>query len=116
MSNVGERIKELRTIKRLTQTDLAKIVGLTYIQIGRYETQKSNPSSDILSKLANALETTTDYLMNGSQDEIISAQLTDKELLKQFKEVEQLDQEDKHLIKTFIDAFLTKRQVQKLAQ
>jgi len=113
---VGERIKELRTLKKLTQSDLAKEVGLTYIQVGRYETQKSNPSSDVLQKLANALDTTTDYLMNGSQDEVVSAQLTDKELLKQFRAVEQLDAEDKHLVKTFIDAFLTKRQVQKLAQ
>lgn len=113
---VGERIKELRTLKKLTQSDLAKEVGLTYIQVGRYETQKSNPSSDVLQKLANALDTTTDYLMNGSQDEVVSAQLTDKELLKQFRAVEKLDSEDKHLVKTFIDAFLTKRQVQKLAQ
>jgi transcriptional regulator with XRE-family HTH domain len=113
---VGERIKELRTLKKLTQSDLANAIGLTYIQVGRYETQKSNPSSEVLQKLAHALDTTTDYLMNGSNDEIISAQLTDKELLKQFKAVEQLDAEDKHLVKTFIDAFLTKRQVQKLAQ
>jgi len=116
MSGVGERIKELRTQKKLTQSDLAKAVGLTYIQVGRYETQKSNPSADVLSKLADALETTADYLMNGSQDDVVSAQLTDKELLKQFKAVEQLDADDKHLVKTFIDAFLTKRQVQKLAQ
>ncbi len=59
--------------------------------------------------------TTTDFLMNGSDDDVVSAQLTDKELLNQFKEVEKLNQEDKHLIKTFIDAFLTKRQIQKLA-
>jgi hypothetical protein len=45
----------------------------------------------------------------------VAAQLTDKELLKQFRQVEQLNQEDKHLIKTFIDAFLTKRQIQQLA-
>lgn len=112
---VGERIKELRAQHKMTQTELAKMVGLSYIQIGRYETQKSNPSSDVLQKLAAALDTTADYLMNGSQDEVVATQLTDKELLKQFKEVELLDAEDKHLIKTFIDAFLTKRQVQKLA-
>lgn len=112
---IGERIKDLRTQKKLTQSDLAKMVGLTYIQIGRYETEKSNPSSDILQKLAQALDTTSDYLMNGASDEVISAQLTDKELLNQFKQVEKLSQEDKHLIKTFIDAFLTKRQIQKLA-
>jgi DNA-directed RNA polymerase beta subunit len=32
------------------------------------------------------------------------------------KQVEKLNQEDKHLIKTFIGAFLTKRQIQKLAK
>lgn len=53
--------------------------------------------------------------MNGSQDEAASAQLTDKELLRQFIEVEQLDNEDKHLIKTFLDAFIAKSHVQKLA-
>ena len=45
-----------------------------------------------------------------------SLPLSDKELLKQYKQVEQLNQEDKHLVKTFIDAFLTKRQLQQLAQ
>lgn len=113
---VGERIKELRLQKKLTQTELAKLVGLTYIQIGRYETNKSNPSADVLNKLAAALDTTTDFLMKGTEDEAVAAQLTDKELLKQFKQVEQLSPEDKNLIKTFIDAFLTKRQIQQLAQ
>jgi len=43
--------------------------------------QKSSPSSDVLQKLAQALDTTTDFLMMGSQDEVISAQFADKELL-----------------------------------
>lgn len=113
--SIGERIKELRTAKKLTQSELANLVGLSYIQVGRYETGKSAPSADVLNKLADALGTTNDFLMNGSGDEVVSAQLTDKELLNQFKEVEKLNQEDKYLIKTFIDAFLTKRHIQKLA-
>jgi len=71
--------------------------------------------AELLKKLAAAQDTTTDYLMNGSNDEVVSTQLTDKELLTQFREVEKLDQEDKHLIKAFFDAFLTKRKIQKLA-
>lgn len=112
---IGERIKELRTRLKMTQTDLANKVGLSYIQVGRYETQKSKPSSEVLQKLAVTLETTTDFLMNGGSDEVVSSQLTDKELLNQFKEVEKLNKEDKYLIKTFIDAFITKRKVQNLA-
>ncbi|MFC5047426.1 hypothetical protein ACFSTE_07140 [Aquimarina hainanensis] len=52
------------------------------------------------------------FLISGGNED----QITDEELLQQFKEVQLLDKEDKHLIKTFIDAFLTKRKVQKLAQ
>lgn len=112
----GERIRDLRVQKKLTQTKLAKQVGLSYIQIGRYETNKSNPSSDVLQRLAAALDTTTDYIMKGTEDDAVAAQLTDKELLKQFKQVEQMNAEDKNLVKTFIDAFLTKRHLQQLAQ
>lgn len=109
---IGKRIKELRKAQQLTQQQLADKVGITYIQIGRYETGKSNASADVLKKIATALDTTTDFLMSGGNAE----QLSDRVLLQQFKEVEKMDHEDKHLIKTFIDAFLTKRKVQKLAQ
>jgi len=68
-----------------------------------------------LQKLATALNTIADYLTLGSSDGVISAQHTDKELLSQFKQVGKRNQDDKHLIKNFIDAFLTKRQIQKLA-
>jgi hypothetical protein len=54
--------------------------------------------------------------MNRGMNKKISSQLTDMELMEQFKQVEKLNQEDKHHIKTFIDAFLTKRQIQKLAK
>jgi len=113
--DTADRIKELRTAKNLTQSQLADLVGLTYIQVGRYEKGKSNPSSDVLKKLANALGTTTDYIMSGSTNEAATAQLSDKVLLQQFKEIEKLNDEDKHLVKTFIDAFITKKKIQKLA-
>lgn len=99
---------------RQSLPELAKLVGLSYIQVGRYETNKSNPSADVLQRLASALDATTDYLMRGTEDEDVAAQLTNKDLLKQFRQVEQLNQENKYLIKTFIDAFLTKRQIQQL--
>jgi transcriptional regulator with XRE-family HTH domain len=115
--SIGTRIKELRTQKRLKQTELGAIVGLTYVQIGRYELGKAEPSSNMLSKLAKALDTTTDYLVNDDMnDASVTAQLTDRELLKQFKEVELFSPEDKQVVKIFIDAFITKRHIQELAK
>ncbi len=112
--SISERIKKLRIENNLTQSDLAEKVGLTYVQIGRYEKGKSSPSSDILQKLAVALNTSSDFLMNGHTEQV-EAQLTDRELIQQFKEVENMNNDDKHLIKTFIDAFITKKKVQQLA-
>jgi len=113
--NIATRIKDLRAAKKLTQTQLAEIVGLSYIQIGRYEKQKSNPSSDVLQKLADALGTTTDYLMNGSSEQIVSNKVTDRDLVNLFQSVEKLSTEDQEMVKTFLDALITKRKVQKLA-
>lgn len=114
MTSVNERIKQLRIDNNLTQSDLAEKVGLTYVQIGRYERGKSNPSADVLQKLANALNTSTDYLMNGESEQV-EAQLIDKELIRQFQEIQKLNADEKHLVKTFLDAFITKKKVQQLA-
>jgi len=65
--------------------------------------------------LANSLAVSSDFLTSGTSNDLAESSLTDKELLNQFKEVEKLNQKDKHLVKTFIDAFLIKRPIQKLA-
>lgn len=116
MNSVGERIKSLRTQGGMTQSDLAAKVGLTYVQIGRYEKRGAVPSSDVLSKLADALNTTTDFLMHGSVQDKASSQINDNELLSLFRSVEKMNNEDKSVIKTVIDALITKRQLQQLAQ
>ncbi len=71
----------------------------------------------MLSRLAKALDTTTDYLVNDDvSDSSVTGQLTDRELLRQFKGVELFSPEDKQVVKIFIDAFITKRHIQELAK
>lgn len=86
-----------------------------YSQIGRYEEKGANPSADIMAKLANVLGVSSDFLMNGTSDELATNSLTDKELLNQFKAIENMKEEDKSVIKTLIDAFITKKKIQQLA-
>lgn len=59
-----------------------------YPLIGRYEEKGALPSADVLGKLANALEVTSDYLMIGTSDNQAINSLTDKELVNQFKIIE----------------------------
>jgi transcriptional regulator with XRE-family HTH domain len=114
MEELGKRILLLRKNKGLSQTDLAKLAGISYAQIGRYETKGAQPPAEVLKKIANALDTTTDFLINGDTDEKAMSALKDAELLKQFKEVEQMEDEDKNIIKKLIDAFITKKKIQQM--
>jgi transcriptional regulator with XRE-family HTH domain len=58
----GQKIVEARTIKRLTQTELAERVGITQNNLSRIENGKYNPGLDILIKIANALELELDFI------------------------------------------------------
>jgi len=73
------------------------------------------PSADILAKMANVLGVSSDFLTNGSTEELAENTLNDKELLNQFKAIEKMPDNDKNIVKTLIDAFITKRKVQQLA-
>jgi len=57
-------IKIARIRKNLTQQELAECLGVTYQDISRYETGRVKPPIDKLCKLADALNVTTDYLLN----------------------------------------------------
>jgi len=62
MAIFGERIKELRQEKGLTQRQMADSFGITERNYQRYEATDS-PSNDTLLKLADFFEVTTDYLL-----------------------------------------------------
>ena len=108
-----DRLKTARNAKGFSQSNLAKTIGVHVTNISRYERGENKPTSEVLSKLADALAVSADYLMSGSTDHIAQGTISDKELLEQFRKVEQLPQNKKALIKEFLDAFLIKAELQK---
>ncbi|KMY78116.1 transcriptional regulator [Leuconostoc mesenteroides subsp. dextranicum] len=62
MSITANRIKELRKQKKLTQSELAKKINASRMAIANYETDRNNPSYAMLSLIADALDTTVEYL------------------------------------------------------
>jgi len=111
----AQRLKKARTDKGLSQTELAKQVGIHYTQIGRYETKGAQPSADVLSKLANALGVSSDFLTNGTSDDLAESSLTDNDFLNQFKAIEKMPDAKKTVVKEFLDAFITKDKLRQLA-
>lgn len=74
--SIGQRLKEARIIRQLTQEDLAKAVGVTKGAIGNYETEVSSPKEAILIKLMEVLQIDANYLY---QDFIANDVLSDAE-------------------------------------
>ena len=58
-----KRIRDLREDHDLTQRQLASILGLTQPQYFRYEQGYRDIPTDILIRLADLYETSTDYIL-----------------------------------------------------
>jgi transcriptional regulator with XRE-family HTH domain len=62
---IGERLKEIRLDARLTQRDLAKIVGLTPGSIGAMENNLYTPNFDVLRIIHSKLNVSYEYIIDG---------------------------------------------------
>lgn len=62
---VGERIKQCRTQKGMTQKELAHELKIAYQNISRYESGKVTPKPDTLKRIAKALDVDPLYLQEG---------------------------------------------------
>ncbi len=61
----GEKVKQLRKEKGLTQTELAEAVGVTLRTVQNYEGKNLFPKNqDVVNKLCRVLDTTPDYLIS----------------------------------------------------
>lgn len=68
MSKVSERLTERRTAKRLSRPKLAEMVDLSEKTIINYESGEREPKTGDLAKLAQALDTTSAYLLGEIND------------------------------------------------
>ncbi len=58
-----QRLRDLREDNDLTQTDIAKILGMSQTGYSKYETGENDIPTAILIKLADYYNTSTDYLL-----------------------------------------------------
>lgn len=68
IDNMYPRIRNLREDMDLSQTKLAKLIGMSQTGYSKYETGENDIPTNILIKLAKLYNTSTDYLL-GLTDE-----------------------------------------------
>ncbi|MFB1100851.1 helix-turn-helix domain-containing protein [Terribacillus sp. JSM ZJ617] len=106
---LGERIAALREKKDIKQYDLADRIGLTKYQLNRYEKGHSNPDPDIIVKLADFFDVTTDYLLGKSnspkktEEDELESFISDPELERWYKELPKTSEENLRQLKRIFE-------------
>ncbi|MET0356724.1 MAG: helix-turn-helix transcriptional regulator [Cellvibrio sp.] len=73
--NIGEKIKQLRTDKNLTQPQLAEAIGIEQSYLSKLENDKSIPSADIFQSILKALAVNVAHFLEGIDQKIIHRDL-----------------------------------------
>ncbi len=102
MSVFSERISELMKNNRLSQKELAAKAGVTESAMSYYVKGERTPRSDVLTRLAKALGTTTDYLLGNTSEATLNS--TDEELLYLQRNLGKLNTEQLKRAETMLKA------------
>lgn len=109
---LSKRLRIARTARGYTQEKLAKLVNTTKGTISNYENGHSTPSNEMLAKLADVLNTTTDFLLGRTDNMELTIeekldralQLRDGEKIY-FYDMEGLTDEDIEMLKKQIELY-----------
>jgi transcriptional regulator with XRE-family HTH domain len=100
----AERLKAMRSLRSLTQSELGEKSGLPTSSIAQFETNARKPSFDTLRKLSKALEVSTDYLL-GTTDE---PKMTETGSVL-FRNYEKLSSHDQELLQDIVTSMITRK-------
>ena len=97
MLTFGEKIKEARKHKGLTQRELAKLVDAAYNSISDWECNKNKPDANTIEKLCTTLEISPNYLMSKDSEAFSPNEIS---LIKRFRK---LDNSGKTIVMKIIE-------------
>jgi len=94
----GEKIKSARTLKGLTQKQLAEKIGAKHNSISDWEKNKNKPDPDTIELLCGVLEISPNYLLGNKVNDEVSP--IEKELLNKYRS---LDNHGKRTVDFILD-------------
>ncbi|MEO0390291.1 MAG: helix-turn-helix transcriptional regulator [Pseudomonadota bacterium] len=67
--HVGKKLKQVRTLRRMSQTDVARQLGLSFQQIQKYEIGSNRIAASRLYELSKILDVPTSFFFEGMSDD-----------------------------------------------
>ena len=96
----GEKIKEARKQKNLTQKQLADLIGAAHNSISDWENNKNKPDPDTIELLCGALKITPNYLLASTEDDFSPKE---KLLIKKYRLISTRSPDGAVVVDTVLD-------------
>jgi len=110
LMSFSKRLATIRKGRGLTQQQMSEIIGIHLSQVKRYESGETQPSIDILRKIALALNISADMLLFDEGERRPA-----EELLMQFEALSQFSPNEKMVAKELLDSLILKHTANRLA-
>lgn len=100
--NFNKRLKQLRLKNKLTQGELADILGLKPTAISNYESERNEPSFDKLIALSKYFDVSCDYLLGVTDSYLpVGGEVLDKDIVELFDLYQQLESDHVYELKDY---------------
>jgi len=115
LENIGKRLREIRSDKRLSQKELALNMGIIPNQYSKVETGKVVPSIKTLIKAASVLEVSLDEIVFGSSSAQVKQNvIADEAMAKRIDSINKLSGDDKAIAIQLLDLIIIKQRFKDL--
>lgn len=104
-----ERLLQLRKTRQLTQRQLGELIAVHLTQVQRYESGSSQPTLDVLRRLAVALSVSADMLLFDKDE-----RGPDESLKLKFEALRQFDPRERVIAEGVLDSLIVQHQAKRL--
>ncbi len=104
----SQNLRKLRELMGLSQMDVASRIGIAITTYRNYENTLRQPDYQTLVKIANILDTTTDFLLGNDKISQSNTQLSSL-----FSGIQFLSQESLVLLENYLELLLLREKVQR---
>ena len=115
MAAFAERLKQLRTERKLTQVRLAELLGVGGRVYHRWENGDATPHLDTLVKIAEVLQVSADELL-GIQDVRAESQIHNHELHRLYSQIDSLSDDAQQALIVVLDGLVKRASVKRMVE
>lgn len=102
---IGQRLREVRNRRALSQSKLAELVGITQTLVSDYEIGRLRLNAGLLLRFARALRVSADEIL-GLKETKENGFFKDRRFIRRMQEIEKLSRPEKQALLKTIDHFL----------